>query len=58
MVAGEILRKVRASQNRVPVNGWWRRLQGECNRNIPHTRLALYVRVEKCGKSALGLMVT
>ena len=28
-------RKVRASEGRMPVNGRWRRLQGQCNRNIP-----------------------
>ena len=29
------VRKVRASQGRVPDNVWWRRLQGQCNRNVP-----------------------
>lgn len=33
----------------MPANGWWRRLQGKCNRDIPPT---LSVRVERCGKSA------
>ncbi len=28
-------RKVRASQGRVPDNVWRRRLQGQCNRNVP-----------------------
>ncbi len=36
-------RKVRASQGRMPDNVWRRRLQGQCNRNIPP---ALPVRVE------------
>ena len=31
-------RKVRASQGRVPDNVWRRRLQGQCNRNIPPIR--------------------
>ena len=43
------MRKVRAPQGRVPANGWWRRLQGECNREIPPI---CSVRVERCGKSA------
>ncbi len=42
-------RKVRAPQGRVPANGWWRRLQGECNREIPP---GFPARVERCGKSA------
>ena len=29
------VRKVRASQGRMPDNVRWRRLQGKCNRNIP-----------------------
>ena len=29
------VRKVRASQGRMPDNIRWRRLQGQCNRNIP-----------------------
>ena len=29
------MRKVRASQGRVPANGRWRRLQGKCNRKKP-----------------------
>ena len=29
------VRKVRASQGRMPDNVRWRRLQGQCNRNIP-----------------------
>ncbi len=29
------VRKVRASQGRMPDNVRWRRLQGECNRNVP-----------------------
>ena len=44
------MRKVRAPQGRMPVNGWWRRLQGKCNRNIPP--VIRPVRVERCGKSA------
>ena len=43
------MRKVRAPQGRMPVNGWWRRLQGKCNRNKPPFDT---VRVEMCGKSA------
>ncbi len=43
------MRKVRAPQGRVPANGWWRRLQGECNREIPP---GFPARVERCGKSA------
>ncbi len=38
------VRKVRASQGRMPVNGRWRRLQGKCNRNVP--LLGIIVRVE------------
>jgi len=30
------MRKVRASQSRTLANYQWRRLQGKCNRNIPH----------------------
>ena len=30
------MRKVRASQGRVQVKYLWRRLQGKCNRDIPH----------------------
>jgi len=33
------VRKVRASQGRVPDNVRWRRLQGQCNRNVPPDRL-------------------
>ena len=29
------VRKVRASQGRMPDNVRWRRLPGQCNRNIP-----------------------
>ena len=29
------VRKVRASQGRVPANGRWRQLQGKCNRKKP-----------------------
>ena len=32
------VRKVRASQGRMPDNIRWRRLQGQCNRNIPPWR--------------------
>ena len=46
------MRKVRASQSRVAVNGSRRRLQGECNRNIPHCFYS--VRVERRGKSSPG----
>ena len=35
---------------RMPANGRWRRLQGECNREIPPGETP--VRVERCGKSA------
>ena len=31
------VRKVRASQGRMPDNVRWRQLQGQCNRNIPPT---------------------
>ena len=34
------VRKVRASQGRMPDNVRWRRLQGKCNRNIPPQRLS------------------
>ena len=34
----------------MPANGRWRRLQGECNREIPPGETP--VRVERCGKSA------
>ena len=44
------MRKVRAPQGRMPANGWWRRLQGKCNREIPPC--FFMVRVERCGKSA------
>ena len=44
------VRKVRASQSRIAVNGSRRRLQGECNRNIPHCFYS--VRVERRGKSS------
>ena len=33
------MRKVRASQGRVQVKYLWRRLQGKCNRDIPHDLL-------------------
>ena len=44
------MRKVRAPQGRMPANGWWRRLQVKCNREIPPRETA--VRVERRGKSA------
>ena len=34
-IARETVRKVRASQGRVPANGRWRQLQGKCNRKKP-----------------------
>ena len=44
------MRKVRAPQGRMPANGRWRRLQGECNRDIPPHFGA--VRMERRGKSS------
>ena len=38
VMRNEQVRKVRASQGRMPVNGRRRRLPGQCNRNIPPTR--------------------
>ena len=43
------VRKVRASQGRMPDNVWWRRLQGQCNRNIPPDRH--FVPVGKGGRA-------
>ena len=45
--AARQVRKVRASQGRMPDNVRWRRLQGQCNRNIPpvHSRVKGYMYV-------------
>ena len=42
------MRKVRASQGRVPDNVRWRRLQGQCNRNVP---LMLHRSISKGGRA-------